>query len=81
MNIGKRVGALESRAGDGGFASVHRIVVKSGQTQQQAIDDYGRDRIGPKDLPIVRTFITPRFDVEGKMIHPKNWPEDRGADQ
>ncbi len=81
MNISKRVVALENQTGDRGFASVHRIVVESGQTQEQAINAYGRDKIGPKDLTIVRTFITPRFDVEGKMIHPKEWPENREAGQ
>jgi hypothetical protein len=45
MNIAKRVGALENRAGDGGFEKVHRIIGKLGQTHEQALDAYGRDKI------------------------------------
>ena len=60
MNIAKRVGALENQAGDGGFEKVHRIIGKLGQTREQALDTYGRDKIGPKDFTIVRVFVTPR---------------------
>ena len=70
MNITKRVGALENQAGDGGFEKVHRIICKLGQTQDEAFDDDGRDKIEPKDLTIVRVLVTPRAhsgsDVEGK---------------
>ncbi len=81
MNISKRVVALENQVSDGGYENVHRVNAEIGQTPEQAIKAYGRDKIGPKDLTIVRTFITPRFDVEGKMIHPKDWPENREAGQ
>ena len=78
MNIAKRVGALENRAGDGGFENVHRIIGTLGQTQEQALDAYGRDKIGPKDFVVVRTFVTPRFDANGNMIFHKDWPENQG---
>ncbi len=71
MNIAKRVGALENQAGDGGFENVHRIIGKLGQTQEQALDAYGRDKIGPKDFVVVRTFVAPRFDANGTMTSHK----------
>ncbi len=63
MNIAKRVGALENQAGDGGFEKVHRIIGKLGQTQEQALDAYGRDKIGPKDFVVVRVLVTPRVQA------------------
>ncbi len=61
MNIAKRVGALENHAGDGGFEKVHRVIGRVGQTQEQALDAYGRDKVGPKDFVIVRVLVTPRL--------------------
>ncbi len=63
MNIAKRAGALENQAGDGGFEKVHRIIGKLGQTQEQALDAYGRDKIGPNDFVVVRVLVTPRVQA------------------
>ncbi len=78
MNITKRVGALENQAGDGGFDKAHQVICRPGQTQEQALDAYGRDKIGPNDFVVVRTFVTPRFDANGNMIFQKDWPENQG---
>ena len=77
MNIAKRVGALENQAGDSGFDKAHQVICELGQTQEQALDAYGRDKIGPKDFVIVRRFVTPRFDANGNMIFHKDWPENQ----
>ena len=71
MNIAKRVGALENQAGDGGFEKAHRVICRLGQTQDQALDAYGREKIGPKDFVVVRVFVSPRFDANGNMISQK----------
>lgn len=65
MNIAKRVGALEGRAGDGGFEKAHRILCNIGQTKDEALDAYGRDKIGSNDLVVVRTFISPAYLGKG----------------
>ena len=77
MNITKRVGALENHAGDRGFDKAHQVICRLGQSQEEALDAYGRDKIGLKDFVVVRTFITPRFDGEGNMIFHKDWPENQ----
>ena len=63
MNIAKRVGALENQVGDGGFEKAHRVICKIGQTQDQALDAYGRDKVGPNDLVIMRVMVSPRVQV------------------
>ncbi len=63
MNITKRVGALENQVGDGGFEKAHRVICKIGQTQDQALDAYGRDKVGPNDLVIMRVMVSPRVQV------------------
>ncbi len=77
MNITKRVGALENQAGDGGFEKAHQVNCRLGQTQEEALDAYGRDKIGPNDFVVVRRFVSPRFDGEGNMIFFKDWPENQ----
>lgn len=79
MNIAKRVGALEGQSGAIGFGKVHQIICTEGQTVDQAQDAYGRDKIGPRDFVIIRTFVSPRFDNAGNMISFKDWPENRAA--
>ena len=63
MNIAKRVGALENQAGDGGFEKAHQVICGDGQTQEQALDAYGRDKIGPNDFVIMRVIVSPRVHV------------------
>ena len=38
----------------------HRIVQQVGQSEDEAIDAYGRDRIGPDDGIILREMVRPR---------------------
>ena len=38
----------------------HRIVQEIGQTHDEALDAYGRDRIGPDDGIIVREIVRPQ---------------------
>ena len=56
MSITKRVVALEGRAGSG-FETAHRVVCRQGQTPDHALDLYGRERIGPNDLVIMRVMV------------------------
>jgi hypothetical protein len=56
--IRNRLRALES-AGRSGWRKVHRVLQQLGQDQDAALDDYGRDRIGPDDLVIVRRIVAP----------------------
>ena len=79
MNIVKRVGALEGRDDGGRFDRVHRILCKDGQTGDGAKDAYGQDKIGSRDLVIIRSKIAPHFDAAGNMIHFKDWPENRAS--
>ena len=77
MNIAKRVGALEGQSSAVGYDKVHHIICRNGNTVDQAEDAYGRDKIGPRDFVIIRTFVSPRFDADGNMICYKDWPENR----
>lgn len=55
-----RIKALESRSiGNPWFNPTHRIVCK-GQTEAEALDAYGRNRIGPNDNLIIRKIVGPK---------------------
>jgi hypothetical protein len=56
--IKKRLEALET-AGRSGWARVHRIVQRLGQSESEALDGYGRERVGSDDLVIVRRIFSP----------------------
>ena len=56
MNIAKRVGALEGKACGGGF-ECHRVIQRAGQTRDEALNAYGRDRIGPDDVAVLRVIV------------------------
>ena len=79
MNIAKRVGALEGRDDGGRFDGVHRILCKDGQTENEAREAYGRDKIGTRDFVIIRSIVAPHFDAAGNMIHFKDWPMNRAS--
>jgi len=36
----------------------HRIIQYGGQTPDEAIDAYGREKFGPNDRPIIRTIVS-----------------------
>lgn len=42
-----------------GWEKAHRVVQRSGQSESEAIDTYGRDRLGPHDLLVIRKIVTP----------------------
>lgn len=52
----KRLEALETRT-KAATGVWHRIIQEAGQTQDQALDAYGRDKIGPDDNVIIRRII------------------------
>ena len=79
MNIAKRVGALEARDDGGRFDRVHRILCKDGQSEDEAREAYGRAKIVPRDLVIIRSIVAPRFDAAGNMMHFKDWPKNRAS--
>ena len=64
MSITKRVVALEGRAGSG-FETAHRVICQQGQTQDEALDLYGRERIGPNDLVVMRVMVAAPGTVGG----------------
>lgn len=59
-NFGKRIEALEAMQSTGAVAW-HRVLQESDQTIDQALDAYGRDRIGPTDRLIVRKIVDSRL--------------------
>ena len=46
----------------------HQVVQQVGQTWDEALDAYGRDRIGPDDGIIQRELVRPQFDAQGRII-------------
>ena len=79
MNIAKRVGALEDKDCSTKWENYHSLIAREGQSEDEAIDEYGRDKIGPRDFVVIRKFVSPRFDADGKMIFWKDWPENQQA--
>ncbi|MBA4092060.1 MAG: hypothetical protein C0494_15920 [Sphingobium sp.] len=59
-NIGKRIEALEALRSAGAVVW-HRVIQQSGQTLDEALDAYGRDRIAPDDRLIVRKIVDSRL--------------------
>ena len=51
-----RLAALEG-ATRSGWDKVHQVIQKIRQTQDQALDEYGRDKIGVNDLCIVHRIV------------------------
>jgi hypothetical protein len=64
MNINRRIAALEASApvASGIF---HRTRQIAGETLEDAVTAYGREKIGPTDRLIVRQIITPRTRSAG----------------
>lgn len=59
----KRLGLLEQVAGRS-LGIVHRIIQRVGQTQDQALDEYGRDRIAAGNLIIIRRIVASSRELE-----------------
>jgi hypothetical protein len=56
-HLSKRIGALEAKAQDSSVV-YHRIIQRLGQTYDEALDEYGRDRIADGDGIIHRRLVT-----------------------
>lgn len=61
-----RVKALENRGGSA-FYPYHRIVQGVGQTQDEALEAYGRDKIGPNDNLVIRRLVQPEGRTENNQ--------------
>lgn len=66
MTIAKRVRALEkSQPDDDGHSGIsHRLIQHVGQTEDEALDLYGRDKIGPRDMIVIHRIV----DMEPKPL-------------
>ncbi len=64
MQLHRRVAGLEAKQ-TVPIGNVHRIIQGSGQARDEALDDYGRDKIAPDDFVIVRRVVTPTHSDEG----------------
>lgn len=77
MKMANRLDALEGKSSPPSVERWHHVVQTGEQTQEEAIDAYGRDKVGPDDGMIVFKSVTPRFDADGNMIFYKDWPENQ----
>ncbi len=75
MKMANRLDALEGKSSPPPVERWHDIVQRGNQTLEEAIDAYGRDKIGPDDGMIVWRTTTPRFDADGNKISFRNPPE------
>lgn len=64
--LNRRVETLEAKR-PGRVIRSHRIIQHEGQTQDEALDDYGRDKIGPNDFLIVRVIVAPNELEQGEI--------------
>lgn len=62
--IRKRLAALEA-VRKSGWAKVHRVIQAIGQSEDEALDAYGRDRVGADDQIIVRRIVAPKLREAG----------------
>lgn len=58
-NQGKRIEFLEARQPKA-IGRWHRVIQDVGQSEGQAIDAYGADRIGPNDCVMLRVIVEPK---------------------
>jgi len=77
--MSNRLAALEGKASPTLVEKWHDVVAKDDQTEDEALNAYGREKIGPNDSVIIFRSVTPRFDEDGKMIRPRDWPA-QGSD-
>ena len=73
----KRVDRLEAKARPLESSRWHMVTKQEGQSDDDAIDAFGREKIGADDTVIFLVPVSPRFDAEGKMILFRDWPENR----
>ena len=77
MKMTSRLSALEGKASPPLVEKWHQLVALGDETEDELIDAYGRDKIGPNDSIIIFKSVAPRFDAEGNMIFHKDWPENQ----
>ena len=53
----------------------HMLIQRIGQTQDEAIDAYGRHLIGEHDHLIINRIVAPRFNAGGSMLFYSDWRE------
>jgi hypothetical protein len=53
------------------------LIQREDQTQDEAIDAYGRDLIGENDRVIIHRIVSPRFNPDGSMLLYPDWPENQ----
>jgi hypothetical protein len=68
--LGSRVADLEARQ-PRPYGRAHRLIQREEQTQDEALDAYGRELIGPDDMVIINRIVSPKWDADGNMI-PQN---------
>ena len=78
MSQSNRAKVFEGNGTPAVWQRCHQLSCRPGQSIEQARQSYGEEKIAEGDLVVMRTIITPRFDAEGKMIHPRDWPERSG---
>ena len=64
-----RLEALESvNLPPGGVERWHSVVQGIGQTRDEALDEYGREKIGENDGVIINRIVAPVTDADGNLI-------------
>ena len=74
--LDNRVADLEARQ-TAPLGKWHRLIQREGQTQEEAIDAYGRHLIGEHDHLIINSIVAPRFNPDGSMLFYSDWPENQ----
>jgi hypothetical protein len=64
VSLSNRVGLLEAKV-PAALVTHHRIIQRVGQTLDDAIDEYGRDRIADSDAIVCRRIVPAAIRVSG----------------
>jgi hypothetical protein len=56
----------------------HNLIQRADQTQEEALDAYGRHLIGEHDRLIINRTVAPRFNPDGSRLFYSDWPENQG---
>lgn len=67
MRLVSRLKVLEAR-NHVGWDQAHQVIQHVGQTEDEALDEYGREKIGANDLVILIELVGPQFDAEGNRV-------------
>lgn len=69
--MANRLDALEGKASPPLVEKWHQVVAVDDQTEDEVLDAYGREKIGPNDSVLIFRAVTPRFNADGNMVRPK----------